>query len=298
MQFEKSCGAVVYHYDQDECKILLIKQLHGRHWSFPKGHMEQNESEEETAVREVKEESGMDIQLIEGFREVNTYPISRNKLKDVIYFLGRAISKQVCKQEEEIEAIGWFTVLEAYEKITFENDVEILRKAMNFFEVNNNLILRQANLEDAEALGRMHYESWIHSFKDLVPTSYLDRLQVEVFIERFPKMKQVDLLEQYGKVIGFVSYGPSRDEDLFDYGEVYAIYLAWEEQGKGYGKRLMEQAKNSLLVQGYRNILLWTLENNQYGIRFYRKNGFDWDGKTKIMNFDEPRTCRRYIWRG
>ena len=62
MKREKSCGALVYRITQNGQKeLLFIKHRHGTHWSFPKGHMEEGENEVQTALREVKEETGLDI---------------------------------------------------------------------------------------------------------------------------------------------------------------------------------------------------------------------------------------------
>ena len=73
---EKSCGALVYRITQNGQKeLLFIKHRHGTHWSFPKGHMEEGENEVQTALREVKEETGLDIDLEGDFRQsVEYYP--------------------------------------------------------------------------------------------------------------------------------------------------------------------------------------------------------------------------------
>ena len=60
---EKSCGAIIV---SDSGRILLIHQRKG-HWSFPKGHVESGETEEMTALREVKEEVGLDVRLTPDF---------------------------------------------------------------------------------------------------------------------------------------------------------------------------------------------------------------------------------------
>ena len=76
MKREKSCGALVYRITQNGQKeLLFIKHRHGTHWSFPKGHMEEGENEVQTALREVKEETGLDIDLEGDFRQsVEYYP--------------------------------------------------------------------------------------------------------------------------------------------------------------------------------------------------------------------------------
>ncbi len=64
MKTEKSCGAVIFN---DEDKVLIVKHNAG-HWDFPKGHMEAGETETQTAIREVKEETNIDIHIIEEYR--------------------------------------------------------------------------------------------------------------------------------------------------------------------------------------------------------------------------------------
>lgn len=64
---EKSCGALVYRKYHGNTEILLIKHLNSGHWSFPKGHVEEGETEVETAIREIKEETGIDVMIDQSF---------------------------------------------------------------------------------------------------------------------------------------------------------------------------------------------------------------------------------------
>ena len=84
---ETSCGAVVFHKFEDEYKFLLINFLHGNlnFWGFPKGHMEKDETEIQTAKREIREETGLDVEIIPGFKTSNEYTY-QNSVKKVIYF--------------------------------------------------------------------------------------------------------------------------------------------------------------------------------------------------------------------
>ena len=67
--YEKSCGAIIIHKtNKDNYKVLLVKNHNGRYWSFPKGHVEKGETEEETAIREIKEETGLDVEIVDSFR--------------------------------------------------------------------------------------------------------------------------------------------------------------------------------------------------------------------------------------
>ena len=62
MVFEKSCGAIVFTLENGEIKYLLVEEMSGCH-SFPKGHVENNETEEETALREIKEETNLEVDI-------------------------------------------------------------------------------------------------------------------------------------------------------------------------------------------------------------------------------------------
>ena len=73
MKHEKSCGGLIYREHNGETDILLLKHRCGGHWSFPKGHMEAGETEMETALLEIREETGLRVFLREGFREAVEY---------------------------------------------------------------------------------------------------------------------------------------------------------------------------------------------------------------------------------
>lgn len=68
MSMEKSCGAVIYRKSNDNVEFLGVKSKGNGDWGFPKGHVEAGETEKETAKREILEETGLNISLIEGFR--------------------------------------------------------------------------------------------------------------------------------------------------------------------------------------------------------------------------------------
>lgn len=106
---EKSCGALVFTLKFNRPHILLIEQVKG-HWSFPKGHIENNETELETAYREVKEETNLDIKIIDGFRVVNTYSPYKGCMKDVVLFVAIPTSFKLQRQIEEVKRLGWFSI--------------------------------------------------------------------------------------------------------------------------------------------------------------------------------------------
>ena len=85
MKKEKSCGAIVYRKQEGVIQFLLIHQTLG-HWTFPKGHVEDGETEQQTAYREILEETGIEVSFEDGFRVITHIPQKTDTLKDVIFF--------------------------------------------------------------------------------------------------------------------------------------------------------------------------------------------------------------------
>lgn len=133
MRTEKSCGAVVYRTDGDHVEYLLIQSLEGV-WGFPKGHMEPGESEEQTALREIREETRADVRLAEGFRAVTEYPLPHraDTMKQVVYFLGEYTGGALAPQAEELLELRWMDFEQAVELFRFEDSRQILRQARAF----------------------------------------------------------------------------------------------------------------------------------------------------------------------
>lgn len=126
MKYEKSCGVIVYRKHERQVDLLLIKNRYGGHWSFPKGHVEGAETEEQTALREVKEETGLEVDLQAGFRQTVEYFPKPNVRKQVVYFLGEAKSSRVKMQKEEISRALWADIRRAFNIVTFENDKHLI----------------------------------------------------------------------------------------------------------------------------------------------------------------------------
>ena len=121
MLHEKSCGAIVYRKSHGNIQILLIKHVNSGHWSFPKGHTEGNETEAETALRDVIRDTT--------FRETVSYSPKKDTQKIVVYFLAKAKNCDVLPQEEEISDIKWVDISHASAILTYENDKTIVKKA-------------------------------------------------------------------------------------------------------------------------------------------------------------------------
>ena len=127
---EKSYGAVIIN---EKKEFLLIRHKNGEHWDFPKGHKEEGESDRETAIREVLEETGLIVRLIDGFKEKTKYSPKPGVDKTVTYYLGFSMGK-VTIQEEEIMEFEYLPYEEALEKITFNESKEVIRAAKQFID--------------------------------------------------------------------------------------------------------------------------------------------------------------------
>lgn len=134
MKQEKSCGAVVFSKTGGTTKYLLIQHVNGGHWSFPKGHVEDGESESQTALREIQEETGLTVELDTGFCWVNAYSPSEGVHKDVVYFVAQADDLNYKTQKEEILGAGWYSFDEAQKLITYPNDVSLFKEAVAYLK--------------------------------------------------------------------------------------------------------------------------------------------------------------------
>lgn len=135
MRYEKSCGAVVFTIVNNEIKYLLIRNKHGI-YGFPKGHVENNETEIETALREVKEEVGLDVTLLADFRTTDEHliPQKENVMKQIIYFLGEYYNQDFTYQKEELSGALLVNYEEALSLFQYESSKRILKEADEFLK--------------------------------------------------------------------------------------------------------------------------------------------------------------------
>ncbi len=128
MKYVKSCGFVAFKQIENKNYYLIIKSLNGD-VGFPKGHMEGDESELQTAFRELKEETGIEVEAVPGFRRQIEYPLIQtpDAIKQSVYFLGRCTSDNVICQESEVAEAGFVSYEEALKMLTFEETKNILR---------------------------------------------------------------------------------------------------------------------------------------------------------------------------
>jgi bis(5'-nucleosidyl)-tetraphosphatase len=133
---ELSAGAVIFHENSNSLgrKYLVLNYPAG-HWDFPKGAVEQGETEQQAAIREIKEETGIQIaNFIPGFRKNIEYHYRRRgglSHKRVVFFLAKSSTDQV-QISFEHSGYDWITIEEAINRLTFENARKVLRDADDF----------------------------------------------------------------------------------------------------------------------------------------------------------------------
>lgn len=128
MKKEKSCGAVVFRLDEGGRMYLIIHMNQG-HWSFPKGHVETGESEIETAIREIREETGLTVVIDPEFRMQTEYSPYPGVWKEVVFFLARTEKANLALQSAELQEARWMQYPAASARLTYPSDREILEKA-------------------------------------------------------------------------------------------------------------------------------------------------------------------------
>ena len=135
MNTEKSCGAVVFTRENDQIMYVIIQSTEG-FFGFPKGHIEPGESERETALREIKEETGLNVVLLDGFKTTDEHPHARpgrpTVLKQMIYFLAEYKDQTPCAQETEVSSIHQMRYEDASNAFQFESSRRILREAHEY----------------------------------------------------------------------------------------------------------------------------------------------------------------------
>ncbi len=141
MNKEFSAGAVIFKREGDKILFLVIYSKRNNIWGFPKGHLERGETEEQAALREIKEEVGLEnLHFINGFREEVMYetiskrpPFKGDKIeKYVTYFLCETKNQDIIVDNREITDYKFLPLDETKQMIKFRNLTILLRRAYDF----------------------------------------------------------------------------------------------------------------------------------------------------------------------
>src|SRR5688572_1089509 len=136
-----SAGGVIYRRRDGLIQIALVGKLSPRRWGLPKGGPQRGESLEQTAVREVTEETGLQARLICPLGEI-TYWFrwaGRRHHKTVHFYLMEAIGGDVSQHDHEYDLVEWFTIDQARREMSYPSELEIVSKAAALLEAPNGL---------------------------------------------------------------------------------------------------------------------------------------------------------------
>jgi 8-oxo-dGTP pyrophosphatase MutT (NUDIX family) len=140
MSKEFSAGAVVFRcFDKGNVKYLLIQSKNWKNWAFPKGHLDDDETPEEAALREIEEETGLIVELLPNFSSGYEYEFDyegKHIEKKVVFFLAEAKDENIRLSEKEHQNYSWLTYDEALHAITHEEDKKVFMEANEFLREN------------------------------------------------------------------------------------------------------------------------------------------------------------------
>lgn len=162
--------------------------------------------------------------------------------------------------------------------------------------------VREAALDDAEDIARVHTESWQTSYRGILPDTVLERIDVGQRTESRRKILRsgegfhlvaYDLT--HADIVGFCDAGPARRHGKYA-GEVYAIYLAHRAKRHGLGQEMFDRVKLWLAANGMPSMLVWVLENNHHARRFYEAMGGMPGGRLHTSVAGHPVVELSYVW--
>jgi GNAT superfamily N-acetyltransferase len=147
--------------------------------------------------------------------------------------------------------------------------------------------VRAATLDDRAEVAAVHVRSWQMAYRGLLPDEFLDGLRPEDRAARYtfgfddPNRQSTLVAVENGFISGFATMGSSRDSDIPDAGEIYAMYVDPDSWGVGVGRRLMMSARSHLKGMGYSQAFLWVLVGNNRAQRFYGTDEWQPDGASR-----------------
>jgi 8-oxo-dGTP diphosphatase len=136
-----SSGGVIFRRQGDDFEVALVSVKGGRNWCLPKGLVDRGETPEDTAVREVREESGLSGRIIDRLGDITYWYYIQGEntkcRKTVHFYLMEYVSGSTSEHDFEVDEANWFPIDAALEKISFKGDREILEKARRRLKAPN-----------------------------------------------------------------------------------------------------------------------------------------------------------------
>ena len=138
IKYEVSAGGLVLRRHESTYDALLIGRGTPRVWTLPKGHVEARESNEQAALREVREETGCWGEIISRLNEISYwfYVGKAKHKKTVTFFLMRYLSGDTENHDHEVDEARWFDIVGARKALKYVNEKRLVDMAMDYLSVN------------------------------------------------------------------------------------------------------------------------------------------------------------------
>lgn len=156
-------------------------------------------------------------------------------------------------------------------------------------------MIRRKKAADIPEIAKVHYLSYIDTYKGLVPDAHLETQHEADYIEKHQQFNaDCWVAEQDHRIVGVVMYGPTQDDDLQGAYEIYMIYLLPEVQRQGIGSALLQKAEAEIAKKA-QQVALWVVDSNFDTIHFYEQHGYQFDGEeVEDEGFREQRMVKGF----
>ena len=285
---EKSCGAVVFTRDKGGIGYVLVRQRSGN-YSFPKGHVEAGETEEQTALREIWEETGLRPVILPGFRDGETYEIAKKPgtVKDVVYFIAEYSGQPFHPMDTDAVTVELFSCEEALDMLPTESRRNVLMHADAYLkqlqELNSRMLIRTASMEDLDAVTEVEAECFPPA-EAASREEFSERL--EAYGDHFLLMFDGDRLVSF--VDGFVTDEPDLTDEMYaDAGlhdengrwqMIFGVNTIPSYRGKGCAGELIRRMIAEANAQGRMGMVLTCKDEL---VPYYAKFGFVSEGTSE-----------------
>ena len=283
---ETSCGAAVFCRKYGGLHFLLVHQKNG-YWSFPKGHMEAGETEQETAMREIREETGLDLKLIDGFRSTEEYDLAHegkpDVIKQIVIFLAEYDGRETNSRASDVTGTQLMDSEQALSALR-PGYRKILQEAIAFLEGTSPLRLEKFTSSDLPL-----YQQLV--FNEQVMEMNLGRTftaeESESFFRAVMELNASGTLSGYYKVfvrngdselfagLGGITEGDEPDTLCLEY---MLLPQFWHQ---GHGTALVGKLLGMVReARAAGNVLAITDPDNSYSQKVLLKNGFELSART------------------
>lgn len=292
MEYEKSCGAVVFAYTDRGLQYVIVTERSGNH-SIPKGHMEAGETERETALREIYEETGLEVSLVDGFRETDEYELREKPgvRKQVVYFLAECKSLQIQARDSDVTEAIPCSFREGCHLLEHLSSRRILIKADQWL----------STLERIRCAEPSDYDRILQLYKTQVGRKFC------AWDDSYPGPEEIEkdlesgnlfiLKDKNGRVIASVSQEKDPDVDalscwdaaLQPAAEFARVAVAPDVQGRKIGRIMVSRMIHELRRQGYKSVHFLVNKHNLPAIRCY--DAFNCSIVGEVEMYAQPFLC-------